>query len=233
MKQNKKLKSIIAGVLSTITIMSMSTVALAATPSYVNSVGSQEGDIAVVGNSAYTVVGKDTTQNKKSEYTNITYADEKIVSKCDVYATVAEGSDVYNPSNPDADENGFVNGDIVVSMPVVLVMSGTVDNNGNYVAKGMGKVKGNIAGTTVINVVPDSSFKMSQIGKDDITATVTQNYKKFAIPTSTAIGSDVLKTVTPSFNDDCTFAINVSTNEATAGSWSGSYNNNIFLSTVE
>ena len=82
--------------------------AFAATPSYVNSVGSATEDIKIVDNSGYTVTGKDETQNKKSTYTNITLADETVTSPCEVYATIAEGSKVYDPENPKADDKGFV-----------------------------------------------------------------------------------------------------------------------------
>lgn len=35
------------------------------------------------------------------------------------------------------------------------------------------------------------------------------------------------------FNDECKSTIIVKTNQATAGSWSGTYNNNVFLSSAE
>lgn len=203
-----------------------------AAPSYVNSVGSESTDIAVLDDSTYTVAGKDTTQSKQSEYTELQYADEAITSQCDVYATIEEGSKVYDPTNQDADENGFVDGSILIGVPTVLIMNGTPDTDGYYVAEGAGKVKGNIAGTTVINVVPESEFTMSQTGKDDITATVTQDYSQFVVSTSSLTGAGVNKNVTPAFNDEAVFNVLVKTNEATAGSWNGSFNYTISLTSV-
>lgn len=227
---NKKLKRTIA-IISAVAILLATTPAFAAT-NYVNSVGSDKQDIAVLESPGYSVKGNDISQNKKSEYSKITFANENIVSKCDVYATIAEGSDVYDPSNPNANENGFVDGKIVVAVPTTLIMNGTPTNDGKYIAKGVGKVKGNIAGTTVINVVPDSSFNMSQKMKNDITATVEQDFTKFVVPTSTVKDSQLNNNVTPDFNDKSTFVVTVTTDKATAGSWNGSFNYNIFSSTA-
>lgn len=226
---NKIIKSIMAVGMCTMTIFSSTTV-FAAT--YTNSVGSQAEDISVIDDSGYTVAGQDTTQGKKSEYTTVSIEDATIESPVNVYATVAEGSDVYDPDNPNANDDGWVDGDILVGVPTTLIMSGTPDENGYYVAEGKGKVKGNIAGTTIINVVPDDTVTLSSVGKDNITADITQDYTKFAVPTSTVSGSDVNKNVTASFNTDATFIVNVKTNQATAGSWNGSFNYEISLSTA-
>lgn len=150
-------------------------------------------DIKIVDNSGYTVTGKDETQNKKSTYTNITLADETVTSPCEVYATIAEGSKVYDPENPKADDKGFVDGAVVVSLPTTLIVSGTPNASGDYIGTGLVKAKGNIAGTTVINVVPDATVTLSTVGKADITADVTTEYTKFALPTSTATGDKLNK----------------------------------------
>lgn len=226
----KKISKILAILMATLIAFSGFT-AFAAS-GYVNSVGSKSTDIAVLNDSTYTVVGKDTTQNKQSEYTEKTYADETITSRCDVYATIAEGEKVYDPTNSAADDNGFVDGSILVGVPTTLIMSGTPDADGYYIAEGQGRVKGNIAGTTIINVVPEDSFTMSQKYKADITATVTQDYTKFVVPTSEIIGTDVNKNVTPSFNDDAVFNVTVKTNQATAGSWKGAFSYTISTSTA-
>lgn len=228
---NKK-KSIILSIIAIISICTMSTTTAFAAGNYVNSTGSETGDIAILENPSYEVKGQDISQNKKSEYESIEYADEKITSKCDVYATIKEGSDIYDPDNPNANEDGFVDGSIVVSVPTVIIIDGTPNEQGQYIGKGNGKVKGNISGTTIINVVAEEQVVLKQLGKDDIIANILQTYKKFAIPTSTATGADLLKTVSPSFTDECKFEITVITDKASAGSWSGSYNNNIFLTTV-
>lgn len=223
----KFFKRTLAVVMATATLMTASTAF-----AYTNSTGSTQGDIGILDDAEYDVTGSDTTQNKASEYTTVTYASSTVTSAVDVYATIAEGEDVYDPTNAAADANGFVDGSIVVGLPTVLIMSGTPDANGYYTAVGKGKVKGNIAGTTIINVTPEASFAMSQIGKSDITATVTQTYTQFVVPTSSVTGANVNKNVTPAFNDDATFVITVKTNQATAGSWHGSFNETISLTTA-
>ena len=45
-------------------------------------------------------------------------------------------------------------------------------------------------------------------------------------------GSDVNKNVTPTFNDSAVFNVTVKTNQATAGSWKGSFTYTIFTSTA-
>lgn len=231
---NKFTKKIVVGVMTAATILSMSSVtAFAATPSYTNSVGSAVEDIKIVDQADYTVTGKDVTQNQKSAYTQITLADENTTSPCKVYATVEEGSKVYDPENAAAGEDGFVDGSVVVSLPTTLILSGTPDASNEYVGSGLIKAKGNVAGTTIVNVVPDASVTLSSTGKPNITADITTEYTKFVVPTSTATGEKLNKNLDYVFNDNCKSVITIKTNQATAGSWSGTYNNNIFLSTVE
>lgn len=229
---NKTTTKVMAGVLSAITILSASSMTAFAASSYVNSTGSATEDIKILDEASYAVAGQDTTQNKKSTYTKITLANDSVTSACEVYATIAEGSKVYDPDNPKAGEDGFVDGSIVASLPTTIILSGTADASGNYVGSGMVKVKGNVAGTTIVNVVPDSTVTLSSTGKDDITANITQTYTKFALPTSTATGADVNKNLDYVFNDACSAKVEVKTNAATAGSWSGEYNNTVSLSTV-
>lgn len=231
---NKFVKKVVTGVMTVATVISMSSItAFAATPSYVNSVGSATEDIKIVDDSGYTVTGKDETQNKKSTYTNITLADETVTSPCEVYATIAEGSKVYDPDNLEANEDGFVDGSVVVSLPTTLILSGTPDISGDYIGTGLVKAKGNIAGTTVINVVPDATVTLSSVGKADITADITTEYTKFALSTSTATGDKLNKHLDYVFNNDCQSVITVKANGVTAGSWNGTFNNNVFLSSYE
>jgi len=197
---------------------------------YVNSTGSAAADIAILDDAQYDVAGKDTTQEKSSKYKSFEVGGEEIQSDCDVYATIAEGSKVYDPENPNADEAGFVDGKIMVGVPVELILDGTADDGGLYKGSGIVKVKGNIAGTTVINVVPESTVTMSQTGKSDITANISQKYTKFVIPTSNVTGADVNKEVTPDFNDKAVSNVEISTDEATAGSWHGTFTYTISVS---
>lgn len=230
---NKTIKKVIAGVLTAVTVLSMSSMTAFAATSYVNSVGSKADDSKVLSDSSYTVIGQDTTQDKRSTYANITIADEAVTSPCEVYATIEEGSKVYDPENPEADDDGFVDGSIIVSLPTTLILSGTPDADGYYTGSGIVKAKGNIAGTSIVNVVPDSTVTLSSQGKDDITATITQQFTKFVLPGSSVTGDDVNKHLDYVFNDECKSTIIVKTNQATAGSWSGAYNNNVFLSSAE
>lgn len=214
-------------------LIALSSFSAFAATNYTNSEGSKATDIAVLDDSAYTVAGKDTTQNKQSEYTEIQYTDETVTSTCDIYATVAEGEKVYDPENPNADGNGFVDGSILIGVPTVLIMNGIPDSDGYYIAEGQGRVKGNISGTTIISVVPEGTFTMSQEGKKDITATVSQDFTKFVVATSGVNGSDVNKNVTPSFNDEAVFNVTAKTNQATAGSWKGSFTYTISTYTAQ
>lgn len=199
---------------------------------YINSIGSSSDDISILDDSQYEVIGNDTTQDKKSSYATYGVTDEEFSSKCDVYATVAEGGKVYDPENPNADENGFVDGTILVGVPVELIISGTPDENGYYVGSAKGKVKGNISGTTVIHVVPENEVTLTQNGKADITASVNQDFTKFTVPTSSLNGADVNKNVTPAFNDNAVFNLEVKTNQATAGSWHGSFTYTISTASI-
>lgn len=167
---NKFIKSIVAVGMCALTVLGSSTTALAA--NYVNSVGSEPGDIAVVDNGEYTVIGQDTTQGKKSTYESKTATTDLQESNVDIYATIAEGSPVYDPDNPNADDDGFVDGTVLVTVPTTIILDGTADEDGYYSGSAKGKVKGNIAGTTIINVTPEGSVTLHSTGKDDITASV-------------------------------------------------------------
>jgi hypothetical protein len=215
----------IAIILAMVSILTSAMPAFAAdaTPSS----GSQGSDIAILDDSNYDVAGKDTKQNKSSEYELYTLDGDDVISEVNVYATVVDGGDVYDPENPEADENGFVNGEIQVGVPTTIILDGTPDSEGYYVGKASGKVKGNISGATIINVVPDSEVTLSTEGKNDVTAPITQDYTQFVVPTSEFGGAKVNKHVTPSFNDKAVFDVSVKTKDLSAGSWAGSFNYNI------
>lgn len=229
----KVFKKVCAGVLTAMTVVSMASTTALASTSYVNSIGSEKEDIGILNNSSYTVVGNDTTQSKKSTYTDITLADDTVTSPCEVYTTVEEGSKVYDPDSPDADEEGFVDGSVIASLPTTLILNGTPNAEGYYEGSGLIKVKGNVAGTTIVNVVPDATVTLSSTGKNDIVADITNEYNQFAVPTTTVTGDKLNKHLDYVFNDDCKSVITVKTNQATAGSWHGAYNNNVYLSTAD
>lgn len=236
----KKFTKVISAVLALTMVLStgaVSAFAAATNPTtgnpYVNSVGSVAADIT-----NDSKVGQDSTQEKQSAYETFEYTTDT-TKKCEVYATVAEGSDVYDPTNPDdTDHDGFVDGKIVVGLPTVLILDGTPDESGYYIGSGTYEAKGNIAGTTVINIVADNTFTMRQTGKADITASVTQDYTKFVVEGSTIAGqSGVNNHVTPSFNNNAKGLVTVKTNGAEvnghmAGSWFGEFAWTISLTNV-
>lgn len=219
----KTLSRVIAIILAVISILTSVVPAFAAE----NSKGSKGTDIAVLDDSNYSVAGQDTKQNKKSEYELFTYDGNDIISSVNVYGTIADGSDVYDPENPDADENGFVNGKIQVGVPTTIIIDGKPDSHGYYIGEASGKVKGNISGSTIINVVPDAEVTLQSQGKADVTAPIEQDYTQFVVSTSEYSGEKVNKHVTPSFNDKAVFDVSVKTKDLSAGSWSGSFNYNI------
>ncbi len=214
---------VIAIILAVISILTSAVPALAAE----SSKGSKGTDIAVLDDSNYSVAGQDSKQNKKSEYELFTHNGNDIISSVNVYGTVADGSDVYDPENPDADDNGFVNGKIQVGVPTTIIIDGKPNSDGYYVGEASGKVKGNISGSTVISVVPDSEVTLQSQGKTDVTAPIEQDYTQFVVETSEYSGAKVNKFVTPSFNDKAVFDVSVKTKDLSAGSWHGSFNYNI------
>ena len=214
---------VIAIILAVISILTTATPAFAAE----NSKGSKGTDIAILDDSDYSVAGKDTKQNKQSEYELFTHNGNDIISSVNVYGTVADGSDVYDPENPDADDDGFVNGKIQVGVPTTIIIDGKPNSDGFYVGEASGKVKGNISGSTVISVVPDSEVTLQSKGKADVTAPIDQDYTQFVVSTSEYSGDKVNKFVTPSFNDKAVFDVSIKTKDLSAGSWAGSFNYNI------
>ena len=159
-----------------------------------------------------------------------TYDGNDIISSVNVTATISDGNDVYDPENPNADDNGYVNGDIQVGVPTSIVINSTPNADGYYIGSASGKVKGNISGATIINVIPDEEVTLSTEGKADVTAPVEQDYTKFVVSTSEYGGSKVNKHVTPDFNDNAVFEVSVKTKDLSAGSWAGSFNYNISVS---
>ena len=156
-----------------------------------------------------------------------TYDGNDIISSVNVTATIADGSDVYDPENPDAGDDGFVNGKIQVGVPTSITINGTTDANGYYVGSASGKVKGSISAATVINVVPDDKVTLTSQGKTDVVAPIEQDYTQFVVSTSEYSGAKVNKYVTPEFNDNAVFDVTIKTKDLSAGTWSGAFNYNI------
>ncbi len=156
------------------------------------------------------LIGYDDTQNVESQWKQ--YSDFKQETKqypADVYASQASGEDYYNQSGE------LIDGDIIVWLPTSLVLNGTNKAN-EYTAEYGVRVKGNIAGNEVVSIVPDESVLLKQQGKENITATITQEKQEFTY-------SDLKDGATS------TSTGNVIANSLSAGSWNGSFNFTVSL----
>jgi hypothetical protein len=105
-----------------------------------------------------------------------------------------------------------------VTIPKTIVLNGTAGaaNEAQYDVK----VSGNIASNETINVVPVTSFKMSDVKgvKKQLDATVTQTYTKF-VDSQVSISSSVKDTMAIG---DTTGKVSVA--DLTSGSWTGNFN---------
>lgn len=226
-----KIKKILAIAFAAMMLASVSV----ATPAFaadVNSVASVESDADLTtGSTASSITGQDVSQSQFTTYEKVTIDEEAQDISTSVYATQAAGEKVYDPENPEADEDGFVDGSVQSLLPKTVILSGTSEsleigeetyqaNVGKYVVS----VKGNIAGDTYIKVSPTAEFKMQQVGKDDITAKMYQEKQHFYLADCTLeeANSDVLgvKTVTTSFEDSVFVGTVYTTTPITAGNWS-------------
>ena len=119
-------------------------------------------------------------------------------------------------------QDGFQNSIVYVSqastfgvfIPKTIILDGKVNENGinkaNYIVK-VSK-ESDFAGNETINVIPDNIFKLSQLGKNDINATIIQDKQQWKYNELDIIGNG-----------------EVSTNEMSAGNWKGFFNFNILL----
>lgn len=148
----KKLFTIFIAILLVATMSSFSAFAVDLN----NSVGSISADCEAVDEAS--VVGKDSTQNKATEYElaidGSTETAETVNKAVKVYAT--QGS-VYS-----------------VKVPKTIILDGATGNGAYTVA-----VKGNISGNQTIKITPEATFSLKEQAvtdaKSDIVANVTQN----------------------------------------------------------
>ena len=160
-----------------------------------------------------TMDGQDENQSKATVYSD-EITEDAPTNACEVYATQASTFSVI--------------------IPKTIILNGKKDeaNTGAYVVT----AKGNIGGAETIHVVPDAAFKMSQEGKEDIDATVTQAKVNFVVAEraeekfaagmttdNTAKGVDATEGATA---DGLVEVTNLS-----AGSWAGQFNFNIEIVT--
>ena len=194
--------------------------------SFNNSIGSVVADSGMIDDNGeevdnFTVTGNDSSRNKSTRYNQVTISSNQTAASTDVYGTIAESN-------------------IKVSYPTVLILD-SEPVNGEYLAYGVVKVKGDISGKTRIHVEPQDeingtpgiNFEMVQTGKNAITATVIQPYTEFAVATSTSTGDNLKKGVTTEFNNTAVSNITVKATGASAGAWYGDYDTIISLSVDE
>lgn len=109
-----------------------------------------------------------------------------------------------------------INSSYVVTLPKTIKLDSTT-KDAQYTVN----VKGALAGTEIIKVIPDTSFTMKQDGKDDVTATITQAKTDF---TSAELAADTENGVTETGT--------VAAPDISAGRWDGSFNFNVSKSMV-
>lgn len=133
-----------------------------------------------------------------------------------VYASV-EG---YASKKEAGDSSATVYADIDANYSITLPKTIKLDastKDAEYTVK----VKGGLAGPDVLHIVPDASFAMTSDGKDDITATITQEKTEFTSAELEAAGEDgISETGT------------ISAQDMSAGRWDGTFHFNVSKSTV-
>ena len=102
-------------------------------------------------------VGEDTAQNAQTRYSEVGEG----TANTDVYLTI--------------DDNN-----IVVGVPTEIIVSGTPDENGVNFGEYSVSAVGDIAGNKELTITPNSStVTLTQTGKNDVTATITQEKTVF------------------------------------------------------
>ena len=139
-----------------------------------------------------TNVGVDITQSQKTEYSGEITADSQEAAK--VYVSQASTFGVV--------------------IPKVIILDGAKNDEGinkaNYVVTLIDET--NIGGTEKVSVVPDTSFKMSQEGKDDIDVTVSQDKEEWSFNEVDVVGNG-----------------EIAATGMSAGMWKGEFNFDIKL----
>ena len=138
-------------------------------------------------------VGIDITQDKRTSYSDTIEIDN--TQNVDVYVSQSSSFGVF--------------------IPKTIILDGKKNENGINKANYLIKVSENtnIAGTEKIQVVPDSEFKLTQLGKNDINAIVVQDKQEWLHNEIDILGNG-----------------EISSSGMTAGAWKGVFNFNIFLS---
>lgn len=134
-----------------------------------------------------TSIGEDKVQNAKTTYAEVKEGN----AQTKVYLTIDDG-------------------DLVVSVPTTVILSGTPDASGKYSAGYTIGVSGDMSGNKTATVKPEgNSVTLHQTGKADKAGTVTQAKTSFD---------------TNDFKSKATTTGTVESTGLTAGSWSGQFN---------
>lgn len=131
------------------------------------------------------------------------------------YAAVEETQELNTAETAEATVYADIDSVYTVTLPKTIKLD-SADKNSDYSVN----VKGDIAGTYMVNVVPDSSFTMSTDGKESVTANVTQTQTSFNYTELSA--NDGNGTTTTG---------SVAAPGLTAGSWNGTFNFNVEMKT--
>ena len=128
---------------------------------------------------------------------------------------VTETQDIEANQSANCTVYAEVGSEFKVTIPKHIVLDG-VTKTGAYTVS----VTGDIAGDEYISVIPDATFAMTQSGKADVTATVSQAVNKFRGDNYTSDlltdGTEVLMAT------GATGAIDAQ--DLTAGAWNGNFN---------
>lgn len=138
-------------------------------------------------------IGEDTAQSAKTSYAEIF----KNNNETQVYLTVDDK-------------------DRVVSLPTTVILSGAPDAQGKYIGKYSVGVSGDMSGNKTVRIEPDSEVSLTQKGKDNKTASVSQDQTEFT---------------TDDFKDSTITNGTVSADTLSAGSWNGDFNFNVSTAT--
>ena len=135
-------------------------------------------------------------------------------------AFAAEEQEITPDHNAKTQVSANIDSSAVVWLPTSVVLSGKANAQHKYTAEYGVRVQGNIAGEEKITIIPDESVVLKQQGKENVTATITQEKQEFTYSdlkdgaTSTSTGT-------------------ITANSLSAGSWNGSFNFTVSVTSPE
>ena len=153
---------------------------------------------------AYTLVGATATTSLMPAYAT-TYKDS---------VGAVESQNVAENKTSNTTVYAELGSEFIVSIPKHIVLDGETKTGAYTVG-----VRGDIAGTEYVSVVPDESFAMTQSGKADVTASISQDKTKWVFD---EIFDPMLEATVDGHGV-------IDAQGLTAGSWNGNFNFNIAL----